>query len=97
MGKARSLDIPGEDLPEVFEALQFIENFIRRRSIKFQWAARSYYWCGNTAIDAVSQSKRLGAESSTIVYRRGRKYASLHFEYDLAKKDGCEFVFNAAP
>ena len=99
LGKARSLDIPGEDLPEVFEALQFIEKF---HTVPLHQVAVGLHaviiGAGNTAIDAVSQSKRLGAESSTIVYRRGEDCMPAYdFEYDLAKNDGCEFVFNAAP
>ena len=53
---------------------------------------------GNTAIDAVTQAKRLGAAAATIVYRRGESDMSCyHYEYELAKRDGCGFRFNAAP
>ena len=42
--------------------------------------------CGNPAIDAVTQAKRLGAEEATIIYRRGADEMSAYpFEYDLAK------------
>jgi glutamate synthase (NADPH/NADH) small chain len=53
---------------------------------------------GNTAIDAVTQAKRLGAERVTLVYRRTEKDASAYnYELELAKKDGVEFVWQAAP
>ncbi len=53
---------------------------------------------GNTAIDAVTQAKRLGAAAATIVYRRGEAdMPCYHYEYELAKRDGCGFRFNAAP
>jgi len=53
---------------------------------------------GNTAIDAVTQAKRLGAAASTIVYRRGEAdMPCYHYEYELAKRDGCGFRFNATP
>jgi len=53
---------------------------------------------GNTAIDAVTQAKRLGASRVTMVYRRTEKDISAYdYEYELAKKDGVEFVFQAAP
>jgi len=53
---------------------------------------------GNTAIDAVTQAKRLGAEQSTIVYRRGEDDMPCYdYEYELAKRDGCGFRFNASP
>jgi len=99
LGKARSLGIPGEDLPEVFEALQFIEKFHTNPLHEVAVGKHAVViGAGNTAIDAVSQAKRLGAEASTIVYRRGEaQMPAYDFEYDLAKKDACEFVFNAAP
>jgi glutamate synthase (NADPH/NADH) small chain len=53
---------------------------------------------GNTAIDAVTQAKRLGAEQSTIVYRRGEDDMPCYdYEYELAKRDGCSFRFHASP
>ena len=53
---------------------------------------------GNTAIDAVTQAKRLGAVESTIVYRRGeRDMPCFDYEYALAKRDGCAFRFHAKP
>ena len=99
LGKARSLDIPGEDLPEVYEALQFIEKFHTHPLHEVPVGRHAVViGAGNTAIDAVSQAKRLGAETSTIVYRRSEANMPAYgFEYDLAKKDACEFVFNAAP
>jgi len=53
---------------------------------------------GNTAIDAVTQAKRLGAEQSTIVYRRGEDDMPCYdYEYEMAKRDGCTFRFHAVP
>ncbi|MBJ7259510.1 MAG: FAD-dependent oxidoreductase, partial [Chthoniobacterales bacterium] len=54
--------------------------------------------CGNTAIDAVSQSRRLGAEVATIIYRRGEDDMPAYgFEYKLAKNDGATFHFHTIP
>ena len=54
--------------------------------------------CGNTAIDAVTQARRLGAERSVIVYRRGGEDMPAYaYEYELAKADGCEFLFHTLP
>jgi len=99
LGNTRSLGVPGEDLPEVTEALTFIETFhvsplhetpVGRHVV--------VVGCGNTAIDAVTQAKRLGAETATIVYRRGEEdMPAYRFEYELAKKDGCSFLFHVAP
>lgn len=44
---------------------------------------------GMTAIDIASQTKRLGAESVTIVYRRGpSKMSASRYEQELAQTDG---------
>jgi glutamate synthase (NADPH/NADH) small chain len=53
---------------------------------------------GNTRIDAVTQAKRLGAENVVMVYRRTEKDAPAYdYEMELARKDGIEFVWQAAP
>ena len=53
---------------------------------------------GNTAMDAARVAKRMGAASSTIVYRRTKKYmpADEH-ELQLAIDEGVGFVELAAP
>jgi glutamate synthase (NADPH/NADH) small chain len=53
---------------------------------------------GNTAIDAVTQAKRLGAERAVLVYRRSQQEMPAYgFEQEMARTDGCEFLFHAAP
>ena len=53
---------------------------------------------GNTAIDAVTQAKRLGAEKVTLVYRRTEKHAPAYaYEMELARKDGIEFMWETTP
>ncbi|MEO1919861.1 MAG: FAD-dependent oxidoreductase, partial [Paracoccaceae bacterium] len=53
---------------------------------------------GMTAVDAAVQSKLLGANNVTMVYRRGkdRMSASL-FEQELATSKGVRIIYNAAP
>jgi dihydropyrimidine dehydrogenase (NAD+) subunit PreT len=99
LGHTYSLDIPGEDLPEVVEALAFIEEFHVRPLHEVPVGRRvAVIGCGNTAIDAVTQAKRLGAEQATIIYRRGENDMPAYvYEYNLAKRDGAEFVFHAVP
>ncbi len=99
LGAGTRLGIPGEDLPEVRDALEFIADLRMKPVEKVPVGRRvAVIGCGNTAIDAVTQSKRLGAERSFIVYRRREgDMSAYHFEYDLAKNDGAEFLFNAAP
>jgi glutamate synthase (NADPH/NADH) small chain len=53
---------------------------------------------GNTAVDAVTQAQRLGAEEVYMIYRRGpEEMPTYHHELELAKKSGCRFVYLAAP
>ena len=53
---------------------------------------------GNTAIDAVTQAKRLGAEKVTLIYRRTEKDAPAYdYEMELARKDGVEFMWQTSP
>lgn len=53
---------------------------------------------GMTAVDAAVQSKKLGAEDATIVYRRGEGAMSAsRYEQDWAKKNGVKIKHWAAP
>ena len=53
---------------------------------------------GMTAIDAGVQSKKLGAEEVTIVYRRGReRMGASGYEQELAANAGVRIVCNAVP
>ncbi len=99
LGAATRLRIPGEDLPEVRDALDFITELHTQPHSKIAIGRRvAVIGAGNTAIDAVTQSIRLGAESAVIVYRRNEANMSAYgFEYELAKMDGAQFLFHAAP
>jgi glutamate synthase (NADPH/NADH) small chain len=53
---------------------------------------------GNTAIDAATQARRLGATEVTLVYRRTQAEMSCtEAELDVAKLDGCQLLWLAAP
>ncbi len=99
LGAATKLRIPGEDLPEVVDALDFISRIHTDRLETIPTGrCVAVIGAGNTAIDAVTQSKRLGADRAFIVYRRGEPEMSAYdFEYDHAKDDGAHFLFHAAP
>src|SRR5439155_14375564 len=95
----RKLGIPGEDIPGVIDALRFIEHLKTNPYDKTPVGRNVIVvGAGNTAIDAVTQAKRLGAETATIVYRRGEEeMPAYEYEFQLAKKDGCEFRFFTVP
>lgn len=99
LGDGTKLGIPGEDLPEVVDALQFISRLHTHPLEKIPVGRRvAVIGCGNTAIDAVTQSLRLGAERAVVVYRRGEPdMPAYDFEYELAKDDGANFIFHALP
>ncbi len=99
LGATNNLNIEGEDLDGVFDALHFIEK-IKTRDWKSVPLGKTVavIGAGNTAIDAVTQAKRLGAERVLMIYRRTEKDISAYaYEYELAKKDGIEFVWQTAP
>jgi dihydropyrimidine dehydrogenase (NAD+) subunit PreT len=99
LGTATRLNIPGEDLPGVVDALDFIEKVTTRNWESVDVGKRvAVIGAGNTAIDAVTEAKRLGAEQVMIIYRRSQKeMPAYNFEYELAKSDGVQFHFLSAP
>lgn len=100
LGATRSLGLPGEDLPGVREALEFIRQMHDGRPFTECEVGRHVVvlGCGNTAIDAAVASARLGAESVTIAYRRGEKEKSAYdHELALAKSNGVQFEWFAQP
>lgn len=99
LGETNKMNIPGEDMDGVYDALDFIE-YIKTRDWKSVPLGKkvAVIGAGNTAIDAVTQAKRLGAERVVMVYRRSEKdMPAYDYEYELAKKDGIEFSWNSAP
>jgi glutamate synthase (NADPH/NADH) small chain len=99
LGATNKLNIEGENLNGVIDALDFIER-IKTRDWNSVPLGKTIVviGAGNTAIDAVTQAKRLGAERVLMVYRKTAKDISAYpYEYELAKKDGVEFVWQAAP
>jgi dihydropyrimidine dehydrogenase (NAD+) subunit PreT len=99
LGGSPKLNIPGEDLPEVVEALHFIEQIHSQPLHSVAVGARvAVIGGGNTAIDAVTQAKRLGARDAVIIYRRTPDdMPAYEFEQELARMDGAHFMFNVAP
>ena len=99
LGRTKRLGIPGEDLPGVIDALAFIER-VKTTPLRTVPVGRRVVviGAGNTAIDAATQAKRLGAESVTLLYRKGPEdVPAFAYEQELAKKDGCEFRFHSQP
>ena len=91
------LGIPGEELPGVIDALRFIADYkttgttrVGRRVV--------IVGGGNTAIDAATAARRLGAESVSMFYRRGEpQMPAFSFEVELAKQEGVTFHWQTQP
>jgi dihydropyrimidine dehydrogenase (NAD+) subunit PreT len=99
LGEGQALRIPGENLQGVSDALDFIEE-IHSKPLHEVAVGDSVIvlGCGNTAIDAVTQAKRLGAQKGIVAYRRSEAEMSAYdFEYELAQRDGATFYFNVTP
>lgn len=99
VGLTRKLNIPGEDLEGVKDAIDFIydirTNAFDRTPVGNKVAVIGM---GMTAIDAATQAKRLGAEEVTLVYRRTQEdMPCTEKELNIAKLDGCKIIWMAAP
>ncbi len=95
-----ALGIDGEDLEGVRNAVDFIAELRQCEDLATLPVGRRVIVIGggNTAIDAAIQSKRLGAEQVTLVYRRGpdSMSATAH-EQSFAKDEGVVIRHWAAP
>jgi glutamate synthase (NADPH/NADH) small chain len=99
MGAVPALGIPGEELKGVWDALDFIERAKLGKDVGELGSRVAVIGAGNTAIDALTCSKRLNKDARvTCYYRRGEQQMSAYqFEYDFAKQEGIEFRFFCAP
>ncbi len=99
VGVARQLDIPGEKLKGVVDAIQFIYDIRANGYPTVPVGDKvAVIGMGMTAIDAATQAKRLGAKEVTLVYRRTEaEKPCTDVELDIAKLDGCEIIWLAAP
>jgi len=97
LGPVQPLDIPGENLPGVIDALRFIAEYKTHRGAPVGRRV-VVVGGGNTAIDAATAALRLGAEEVHVIYRRSEtEMPAFEFEYDLAKQEGVRFHWLAQP
>ena len=100
LGGVNALRAPGEDKANVLDAVDFISELRQAVDLSSLAVGRNVVVIGGgmTAVDAAVQSKLLGAESVTMVYRRGRDRMSASvFEQDLATSKGVRILYNAQP
>ncbi len=100
MSDVNNMGIPGEDLPGVIDAVDYISDLRQADKMSDLPVGRRVIviGAGMTAIDIAVQSKKLGAEQVSIVYRRdiSAMGASGH-ERELALQNGVNFELNAQP
>lgn len=104
-GKPRFMGIPGENLPGVMTANEYLIrlNILgpdsmgkNMRSLRGKNVA--VIGGGNTAIDAVRYARRMGAENAMIVYRRGMEEMPARLEeIRHAREEGVEFLTLSNP
>lgn len=95
-----ALSAQGGDKENVRDAVDFIADLRQADDLASLPIGRHVVVIGGgmTAVDAAVQSKLLGAESATIVYRRGReKMSASGYEQDLAASKGVRIVTGAQP
>jgi len=96
----RALEIDGESLRGVCNAVDFIAELRQAESKGSVAVGRRVVVIGggNTAIDAATQAKRLGAEDVCIVYRRGKaEMSATPEEQEWAQTNGVRILYWAAP
>lgn len=94
------LGLEGETLAGVHDAVAWIEQLRQSPDLATLPVGREVIVIGggNTAIDVASQSKRLGAEVVTIVYRRGpEQMPASPYEQEWAKSNGVTIRHWARP
>jgi len=98
IGPTARLSIPGIEKENVVGAVEFIED-LRMKQHEIHVPDRVIViGGGNTAMDAASESARMGAKDVILAYRRSRdEMGGYDFEYELARKSGARGMFNVQP
>ena len=98
LGATSSLNIKGEDFENCFGATEFVEKLRMKHHHVTVPSKVIVLGGGNTAMDAASESSRMGAEKVILAYRRTKEeMGAYEFEYDLAKGVGVKGMFNVSP
>ncbi len=95
-----ALQAAGTEADGVGDAVDFIADLRQADDLSTLPVGRNVVVIGGgmTAVDAAVQAKLLGAETSTIVYRRNQDAMSAsRFEQDLATSKGVRIVTHAQP
>ena len=102
------LNIPGENFNGVYSSNEFLTRVNLMKAYRFPEYDTPVFNCknknvavfggGNTAMDAIRTSKRLGAKNSYIIYRRSDvEMPAREEEIHHAKEEGIDFIFLSNP
>jgi NADPH-dependent glutamate synthase beta subunit-like oxidoreductase len=95
--KTRKLGIEGEDLPEVFDALDFLRKTNSNEQVKIGQHV-IIIGGGNVAIDSARTAHRLGAKEVIILYRRSKDEMPANpYEIKEAEDEDIKIQFLVAP
>ncbi len=101
LGSTNKLGLPGEtELENVVDAVDYIARLRQAKELSALPVGRRVLVIGGgmTAIDIAVQSKKLGAETVTMVYRRGpEQMKASPFERELAQTNGVVIRYWAKP
>jgi glutamate synthase (NADPH/NADH) small chain len=98
LGPTATLMVPGEEKHHVVGAVEFIETVRMRKHLVLVPPRVVVLGGGNTALDAASESARMGAHQVTLAYRRSKQnMGGYEFEYKHAIGCGVDAIFNVSP
>ncbi len=100
MGGVNNLGLEGEDMGGVMNAIDYIADLRQASDLSSLPVGRHVVVIGGgmTAVDIAVQTKLLGAEDVTLVYRRGlEQMKASEFEQHLAKITGVKIIQWAKP
>jgi glutamate synthase (NADPH/NADH) small chain len=98
LGATATLKLEGEDKDGVIGAVEFIEELRMKQHLMKVPDRVVVIGGGNTAMDAASESARMGARKTVLAYRNSKEQMGAYgFEYDLAISAGVDSLFNVTP
>jgi glutamate synthase (NADPH/NADH) small chain len=98
LGNTRTLGLAGEDKDNVIGAVEFIEELRDKQHTMKIPQKVVVLGGGNTAMDAASESARMGAKKVVLAYRNSKENMGAYgFEYDLAISGGVDSLFHVTP
>ena len=104
-GKPKRLEVPGNDLFGVRQAIRFLrrvelygQGMMSRDEVLVDEGNRVFVvGGGNTAMDAARSALRIGASEVTVLYHRTQdRMAALKIEQEEALAEGVKFMFESA-